>query len=75
MSKINSTQIAAEPKMQEADVKPIPAGKYDALPTTSAKIRAMHQDGMSKGAIAKALGKRFQHVRNVLVTPVKNPKV
>jgi len=52
-----------------------PKGKYDDLPTTSAKIRAMHQDGMSKGAIAKALNKRFQHVRNVLVTPVKNPKL
>lgn len=45
--------------------------KYDKLPTKSAKIRAMSSDGMTKGQIAKILNIRYQHVRNVLLTPVK----
>lgn len=36
--------------------------------TTSARIRALDAAGYSRGAIALALGKRYQHVRNVLVT-------
>lgn len=48
-----------------------PMAKYDALPTKSAKIRAMAADGMSRGDIARTLGIRYQHVRNVLVTPLK----
>lgn len=43
------------------------------LPTVSAKIRYLHDEGFSKSQIAKALGKRYQHVRNVLITPVSNP--
>lgn len=42
-------------------------------PTTSAKIRLLNAEGFSTGAIAKVLGKRYQHVRNVLVTPVAKP--
>jgi len=42
-----------------------------AYTTTSAKIRALHASGMSRGDIAKLLGKRYQHVRNVLITPIK----
>lgn len=45
--------------------------KYDNLTTKSEKIRAMHRDGMSRGDIAKKLNIRYQHVRNVLITPVK----
>ncbi len=44
------------------------------LPTKSAVIRALAADGWSRGHIAKALKIRYQHVRNVLITPVKNPK-
>jgi len=55
-----------------AKAKKSPAKKsYDSLPTKSAKIRAMAADGMSRGDIARALEIRYQHVRNVLVTPVK----
>jgi len=39
----------------------------DALPTTSAKIRALHAAGWSRSGIAGRLGIRYQHVRNVLV--------
>lgn len=49
--------------------------KLDKLPTTSARIRYLDQLGWSRSAIAKQLGKRYQHVRNVLITPVTNQKV
>jgi hypothetical protein len=39
--------------------------------TKSAAIRALAADGMSKGDISRFLEIRFQHVRNVLVTPLK----
>ncbi len=48
--------------------------KYENLPTKSAKIRAMSKDGMSRGDISRALQIRYQHVRNVLITPVTNPQ-
>lgn len=46
--------------------------KYDQLPTKSAKIRAMYDDGIKKTIIASYLGIRYQHVRNVLMTPLKS---
>ena len=41
------------------------------LPTTSAKIRYLHAEGFSRGQIALKTNKRYQHVRNVLITPLK----
>jgi AbrB family looped-hinge helix DNA binding protein len=38
----------------------------DDLPTTSAKIRALHQEGHKRAEIARLLNIRYQHVRNVL---------
>lgn len=55
-----------------AEIK-VPA-KYDHLTTKSGKIRAMSADGMSRGEISRALNIRYQHVRNVLVTPLKKPQ-
>jgi len=43
-------------------------GKYGNVSQT---IRGMTAEGFSRGTIAKILGKRYQHVRNVLVTPLK----
>ena len=37
--------------------------KYE---TTSDKIRYLNAKGFSRGAISTLLGKRYQHVRNVL---------
>lgn len=37
------------------------------LPTISAKIRALDAAGYMRADIARFLGKRYQHVRNVLV--------
>ena len=43
-------------------------GKYGNISQT---IRGMSAEGMTKGQIAKILGKRYQHVRNVLIQPLK----
>lgn len=48
---------------------------YPDLPTKSAKIRAMDNDGLTRSEIAKALDIRYQHVRNVLITPLKKDMV
>lgn len=48
--------------------------KLGELPTTSAKIRYLTEEGKSRGEVAKILGIRYQHVRNVLITPVAKPK-
>ena len=39
----------------------------DGLPSTAAKVRALHQAGYSRTTIAEHLGIRPQHARNVLV--------
>jgi hypothetical protein len=48
--------------------------KVRALPTKSAAIRSLSAHGMSRAEIARFMGIRYQHVRNVLITPVKKPK-
>lgn len=55
--------------------------ELDALPTLSARIRLLDSKEWKTGDIARTLtqyrGKlvRYQHVRNVLKTPVKTPRV
>jgi hypothetical protein len=44
------------------------------LPTTAAKIRALAAKGQSRADIARALGIRYQHVRNVLVRDEEKKK-
>jgi len=39
--------------------------------TKSAVIRYLDSQGMTRGAIAKVLNIRYQHVRNTLVQPLK----
>lgn len=43
----------------------------NALPSKSAKIRYLYSLGESRSEISKILNIRYQHVRNVLITPVK----
>ena len=45
-----------------------------ACTTTSSRIRYLNSIGWDRSAIAKKLGKRYQHVRNVLITPVTTPR-
>ena len=42
--------------------------------TKSAAIRFLNQSGLSRSEIASKLGIRYQHVRNVLITPLKKAK-
>ena len=44
------------------------------LPTKSAQIRYLTKLNWARGAIAKELGIRYQHVRNVQITPVTTPR-
>jgi hypothetical protein len=39
--------------------------------TKSAKIRSLHALGIERGDISRILSIRYQHVRNVLITPLK----
>lgn len=48
--------------------------RLNSLTTTSGKIRYLAAQGMSRGDISRALKIRYQWVRNVLVTPVKEPR-
>lgn len=45
--------------------------ELESLSTTSSKIRYLDSKGIKRGQIAKILNKRYQHVRNVLITPLK----
>ena len=40
------------------------------LGTKSAKIRYLDKKGFSRGDISRILNIRYQHVRNVLITPL-----
>jgi hypothetical protein len=42
--------------------------------TKSAAIRALNAEGKSRSEIAELLKIRYQHVRNVLITPIKKQK-
>lgn len=39
--------------------------------SVSAAIRKLTAEGKKRGEVAKLLNKRYQHVRNVLTTPLK----
>ncbi len=56
-------------KLTESDQK-----LFSDLPTKSAKIRFLNSQDWSRGQIARYMEIRYQHVRNVLITPVKNPR-
>ena len=61
---------------RKAKAEPIVLSKeqqktYDELKTTSAKIRYLSAESFTNGQIAAFLDKRYQHVRNVLTTPLK----
>lgn len=45
--------------------------EFDAQKTVSAKMRYLNSLDFANGAIAKFMGKRYQHVRNVLTTELK----
>lgn len=71
-----STKKAAKIKT-ESDVNPITADGYDLVElyekykTKSATIRFLAGLGYERKHIAKFMGILYQHVRNVLTTPLK----
>ena len=72
MSKSNvaTKEVTKEaPSLSAAQSKQIAS-----LETVSAKIRYLNDEGYSRSEIARSLGKRYQHVRNVLITPVAKVK-
>mgnify|MGYP003423947000 CR=1 FL=1 len=48
------------------------AKDLEALDTTSSKIRFLLANKFSRGDVARILNKRYQHVRNVELQPLKN---
>ena len=54
---------------KQAQVK-VDEKKLETFTNVSTKIRYLDSIGLTRGAIAKKLGIRYQWVRNVLVTPV-----
>ena len=46
--------------------------ELDAISQTAGKIRYLHSKGYSRGDISRLLSIRYQWVRNVLITPLKN---
>ena len=63
MTAVNKTA----PKLSKAQEE-----KLASLSTTSAKIRFLDSEKFDRGAISRILGIRYQWVRNVLITPLKN---
>ena len=59
--KYDAAEVKAEAKKVLGDVTGV-----------SAQIRKLAAAGWERGKIAVALDKRYQHVRNVLIAPVKN---
>lgn len=45
--------------------------ELDELKSVSAQIRYLDKQGWTRSQIAQGLGKRYQHVRNVLTTELK----
>ena len=43
---------------------------FNNLPTKSAKIRFLNTKNYTRSEIANTLNIRYQHVRNVLITPI-----
>lgn len=82
MSKKNTAKKIAEEIIEEAvdtariDLEAVRLAALNSvkeMPTKSAKIRALSAAGHPTGEISKILGIRYQHVRNVLTTPLKRP--
>lgn len=67
----NEKAVPAGVSMNAAQTKAV-----SALPTVSARIRYLNDEGYSRGEITKLIPNasggqlRYQHVRNVLVTPI-----
>ena len=80
MAKKNATaEIVTEATVTITKTYPTPidgsgaAAYIEACGGVSKAIRQLTDAGFSRGEVAKMLNKRYQHVRNVLITPIKKP--
>ena len=78
---VETVQVEAAP----VETTTVPATKTFVIPVDGSKgpeyiqaqggvskaIRTLTDLGYSRGEVAKMLNKRYQHVRNVLITPIK----
>lgn len=68
MAKNTNTKVEETPQVQDA----FDAAAYiKECGGVSQAIRKLDAEGMKRGDIAKKLNKRYQHVRNVLIQPLK----
>jgi len=69
MSKYQEAHKQTETELQ------VRSGLLKQHTNTSGAIRALYAEGKSRSEISKILNVRYQHVRNVLITPIKKPAV
>lgn len=60
---------------KEVKVVRTPADLIKQYGNKSGAIRGLFAEGLNRADIAKLLDIRYQHVRNVLITPIKRPAV
>jgi hypothetical protein len=70
MSKKNESVANVETAVVEQKKFDVPA-LFEKMKTKSAVVRFLDSEGLKRGEIAKLLNIRYQHVRNILVTPLK----
>ena len=58
-------------KNESSKLSVVERKKLDSLESKSMKIRYLAYKNFSRSEIAKILNLRYQHVRNVLITPIK----
>lgn len=68
---VNSSEHVVAGAEFLADFTALPVVAYSNCKTKSEQIRKMAADGFSRAQIAKSMNIRYQHVRNVLLTPLK----
>ena len=71
MGKTNTAAKTDYAGMSPADIFQAIAGGETQRGAVSKTIRALLADGYTTGVVAKMLGKRYQHVRNVAKEPLK----
>ena len=70
--KIESIDLIVESKVEEKKSIPYSYQELETeLKTKSAMVRRLHSEGYDRSQIAKFMNIRYQHVRNILVTPLK----
>jgi hypothetical protein len=69
LKQAKTKEVVVEVKLSADQTKALKEFK-----TVSEKIRYLNKEGITNSNISRILGKRYQHVRNVLETPLKRKK-